>query len=66
MITNRNIIKENRISKGYTQEEISKMLNITLRNYQYIEHSKSKPNIITALKLCKILSLNPFEVWNIN
>ncbi len=63
---NINLIKYHREEKGYTQEDLSKILDITLRNYQYIEHKKSTPNVITALKLCKVLNINPYNVWKID
>lgn len=60
---NINIIKQKRLSIGLTQEQISRILDISLRYYQLIEKGKSTPNVILALKLCKILNINPYSIW---
>jgi len=59
-------LKEFRIKKGYTQEQLARHLNITLRHYQYIEHEKVLPNVIIGLKLAQILGVDPFVLFNID
>lgn len=49
------IIKEARIRKNLSQEEIAQKCNISLRHYQNIESYKSIPNVIIALKIAKAL-----------
>lgn len=39
-----------------TQEELARILNISLRSYQNIENDKQIPNVITTLKLAKLLN----------
>ena len=62
---NYSIIKTVRQAKGLTQEEIARKIDITLRNYQYIEKGTNIPNVITALKICKLLNVSPFQLWEI-
>ena len=57
-------IKEIRTKKGYTQEDIARKLDVTLRHYQNIETGKTIPNVITGLKMAKLLNINPYELWN--
>lgn len=61
-----NTIREKRVSLGYSQEEIARKLDISLRNYQYIENHKVEPSVITALKLCRILNVDPYEAFTLN
>ncbi len=65
MDDNYNLLKKIRLSLSISQEELARKLDISLRHYQNIEQEKSIPNIYTALKLCKILKIDPFELWNI-
>ncbi|ACV63430.1 transcriptional regulator, XRE family [Desulfofarcimen acetoxidans DSM 771] len=58
-------IKDYRQKKGYTQEEVARLLDITLRYYQNIERGKQKPNVIIGLNLALILKVNPFKLWKI-
>jgi len=51
-----NNIKKIRIHNNKTQEELARMLDISLRSYQNIENNKQIPNVVTALKLAKILN----------
>lgn len=58
-----NILQVVRESKGLSQEEVARRLNISLRQYQRIENAISKPNVYTALKLCKIIDANPYQIF---
>lgn len=60
------MIKEIREKKGYTQEDIARKLNISLRHYQLIEKRKVQPNVYIALKLAKLLNANPFDLFPID
>jgi putative transcriptional regulator len=57
------LIKEIRTKKGYTQEALARLLNISLRHYQNIETYKSCPSVTLALKLCDKLNIEPKEIW---
>ena len=59
-------LKEIRTKKDFTQEQLARQLNITLRHYQYIEHRKVIPNVIIGLKLARILGVNPYVLFNID
>ena len=56
-------IKEKRLEKKITQEEIARLLDITLRAYQNIEKGKCTTNIRTGLHLAKILDIDPYELF---
>lgn len=58
-----NIIKEERLKKGYTQEQIARLLNITTQTYINIEKGRHTPNVKTGLLLCKLLDLNPYKTF---
>lgn len=60
----KNPIKEKRLIKNLTQEELAKLLNITLRHYQNIEAYKSLPNVITGLKLSFILDTDLLSLYS--
>ncbi len=62
------MLKKLRLKNGYTQEEVARILNITLRNYQKIEKNfpEQKTNIITGLKIAALYKINPFKLWGIN
>lgn len=56
-------LREIRKEKGKTQEQIARLLGISLRYYQDIETGRSVPNINIGLKLAKILQVDPFLLW---
>jgi len=58
-------LKKIRLEKGYTQESLARILNITLKSYQNIEYNKSCPNAKTLLELCKILNIDPFKLYKL-
>ncbi|MEN6348284.1 MAG: helix-turn-helix transcriptional regulator [Syntrophomonas sp.] len=57
------IIKNGRIKKGYTQEQIARILDVPLRTYQYIEYEQHEPKVLLALRVCKLLEVDPFEAY---
>lgn len=64
-----NNIKKIRIQNNKTQEELARMLDISLRSYQNIESNKSNkqiPNVITAIKLAKILNTSVENLYIID
>lgn len=54
------MIKIYRELKGLTQEKVARQVNVTLRNYQNIEHYKVRPNVITALTIARLLDFDPY------
>ena len=52
------ILKEERKKRGYTQEEISKILNITRNAYTMYETNKSMPTIETIVKLAEYYNVS--------
>ena len=51
--------------RGLTQEEIARLLNISLNHYYRIEKGKSLPNVVVGLKLAVILNIDPYILWEI-
>ena len=56
------MIKENRIKKKYTQEELSELINITPRQLQRIERNENKTKIETLRKIIKVLQIPDKEI----
>lgn len=56
------MIKENRIKKGYTQEELAEILDLSPRQLQRIEKDEEKTKIITLKKIIKILKISDKEI----
>ena len=50
----RNLRKE----KGYTQQQMADMLNISRSTYTYYETGKSQPSFQNLKKLCEILEVD--------
>lgn len=59
-----NNIKNTRVLRGFTQEEVSRRLYISLYYYQKIEKGKSLPNVVLGLQLALLLNANPFELFD--
>ena len=51
------MITEYRIKRGYTQEQLSEMLNISTRQLQRIEKEECKTSIKTLKKIRKLLNV---------
>lgn len=56
------MIKENRIKRNYTQEELAEILNITPRQLQRIEKNENKTKIETLKKIIKVLQIPDKEI----
>ncbi len=56
------MIKEHRIKKGYTQEELAELINISPRQIQRIEKEEEKTKIETLKKIIKILEIPDKEI----
>lgn len=56
------MIKENRIRRKYTQEELAEIINISPRQLQRIEKNEGKTKIETLKKIIKILQIPDKEI----
>lgn len=56
------MIKEYRIKKNYTQEQLAEMVNISPRQLQRIEKNEDKTKIETIRKIIKILEIPDTEI----
>lgn len=56
------MIRENRIKKNYTQEQLAELLEISPRQMQRIEANENKTKISTLKKLIKILQIPDKEI----
>lgn len=56
------MIKENRIKKNYTQEELAEIINISPRQMQRIEKNENKTKIETLKKIVKVLQIPDIEI----
>ena len=59
------MLKEYRIKKNITQEELAELLNITPRQVQRIESGESKPSLKTLKLLIEILEISCEDVVKI-
>ena len=51
------MIKENRIKKGYTQEQLAELIDISWRQLQRIEKNENNTKIPTLKKIIRILNI---------
>ena len=51
------MIKENRIKKGYTQEQLTELIDISWRQLQRIEKNENNTKISTLKKIIRILNI---------
>lgn len=59
-----NIIKEKRIEKGITLDQMCSMMNLSLRHYVRIENGENKLYRISKLnKLCEILNIDLIDLF---
>lgn len=58
------MIKENRILKGYTQEQLAEILEISPRQMQRIEKDENKTKLSTLKKIIKVLQISENEIIN--
>lgn len=60
-----NIIKEKRIEKGITLDQMCSMMNLSLRHYVRIENGENKLYRISKLnKLCEILNIDLIDLFS--
>lgn len=51
-----------RLEPQLSQEEVSRLVECSVRHYNQIEMGKSLPNIVLALSICELLEINPYDV----
>lgn len=56
------MIKENRLKKEYTQEELAEIIQISPRQLQRIEKNEGKTKIETLRKIIKVLQIPDKEI----
>ena len=56
------MIKENRIKKNYTQEQLAEILGISTRQLQRIERNETETKISTLKKIIEVLDIPDNEV----
>ena len=56
------VIKENREKRGYTQEELAEIIEISPRQLQRIEKNEDKTKIGTIRKIIKVLKIEDKEI----
>ena len=57
-------LKQIRKEKGLTQEKLSEMINLDIRQYSRIETGKGFPSLATLEKLCDTLDINPAYLFD--
>jgi len=57
-------LKYIRKEKGFTQEQLSEMINLDIRQYSRIETGRSFPSLVTLEKLCEALEINPAYLFD--
>ncbi|OMF88725.1 helix-turn-helix transcriptional regulator [Paenibacillus sp. FSL R7-0337] len=55
-------LKEIREEKDFSQEKVSRAVNISLKHYQNIEYGVTMPTVNIALHICEILAVDPREI----
>ena len=53
------LIKKERINKGFTQDSFSSLINIDARNLSKIERGESFPSFKTFYKIVEVLEIEP-------
>jgi len=53
-----NRLREVRMLKGLTQEKLSEIVGVGLRNYQYYEQGKHVPSFEVLIKLADVLNVS--------
>lgn len=60
-----NKIKEARISKNLTQEDVAKKAGINTNSYAKIERGVQKPKVLTLTKILKALEIKSSKILSI-
>lgn len=55
-------LSEARKKMGFTQEQLCRAVNISLKHYQNIEHGLTLPTVNIALHICEVLEEDPRKI----
>lgn len=55
-------LSEARKRKQLVQEDLAYRIDVSLRYYQRLESGKSMPTVKIALRICRILEVDPFQI----
>lgn len=55
-------LKAARVNRKYTQQEMSRLLNITVKTYNKFENSPSKMSVEMCQQICNILNMNKDDI----
>jgi transcriptional regulator with XRE-family HTH domain len=66
MMTLNEHIKNERLKKGVTQEDLAEQLHLTQGYISQIEVGEKKPCAATVLKIEEILGLEHGSIWNVH
>ena len=59
------ILKEARLKKGWTQDELAKKAGLGQNTYPKIERGVSKPDPASIKKLLKVLDIKPDDIFDL-
>lgn len=59
-------IRQIRIERGFSQEKLSEMVDISPRQMCIIENGNSSPSLDTFVKIAKVLKIDVNNFFNIN
>ncbi len=45
--------------KQYSQEKVARLINVSLKHYQNIEHGITNPSVTIALHIAEVLDIDP-------
>lgn len=55
-----------RTKRGYTQQQLSSLANVTMRQYAKWEQAKARPNVEYALRLARLLECRVEDIFEEN
>jgi|GEM_PF-3106075 len=61
---NYSLLRQLRQTKGLSQEEVARKIDITLRHFQNIESGKSIPNVFLGLRIARLFVIDPYQLWD--
>ena len=61
----KNRVKELRIEKNITQQELATAVNISRQAISYIEKNQKKPTILVALKIAEYFGISVEEIFEL-
>ena len=61
----KNKVKDFRIVKNLTQQDLADVLNVSRQMISYIENGDKKPNIILALKIAEFFNKSVEEIFEL-